>query len=145
VAGASDLPEQCRISSDFRVMYFDTDAGGVVHNIVYLRFIETARTLLAIQMGMSFREIERSNIHPVVTRTEIDYRRPARLGDEIRVNGRIVEWTKVRFWLEFEVIRPSDAVLLAECRQCLALVKMPEGRPVKLPDTFPASLSTGVG
>lgn len=143
--GTPDLPEQCRISTDFRVMYFDTDAGGVVHNIVYLRFIETARTLLAIQMGMSFREIERSNIHPVVTRTEIDYRRPARLGDEIRVNGRIVEWTKVRFWLAFEVIRPADGVLLVECRQCLALVQMPEGRPVKLPDAFPASLSTGAG
>ena len=62
-------------------MYFDTDAGGVVHNIVYLRFIETARTLLAIQMGMNFKEIERTGVHAVVTRTEIDYKSPARLGD----------------------------------------------------------------
>lgn len=136
-----DLPDQCRISTDVRVMYFDTDAGGVVHNIVYLRFIEIARTLLAIQMGMDFRQIERTKIHPVVTRTEIDYKRPALLGDEIRVDGRIVEWSGMRFWVEFEVVRPSDGALLVKCRQALALVRMPEGRPVRLPAGFPASLA----
>jgi len=135
-----EIPDQCRISTDVRVMYFDTDAGGVVHNIVYLRFIETARTYLALQMGMDFQQIARTNIHPVVTRTEIDYKRPARLGDEIRVLGQISEWSRVRFWVEFEIIRPSDDVLLVTCRQALALVQMPEGRPVKLPKDFPATL-----
>ena len=136
-----EVPDQCRISTEVRVMYFDTDAGGVVHNIVYLRFIEIARTYLAIQMGMSFAEIERTGIHPVVTRTEIDYKRPAKLGDELRVDGRVVEWSGVRFWVEFEVVRPSDGALLVKCRQALALVQMPEGRPVRLPDGFPASLA----
>lgn len=122
-------------------MYFDTDAGGVVHNIVYLRFIETARTLLAMQMGMSFEEIKRTQIHPVVIRTEIDYKRPAVLGDLITVNGRLTEISRARFWVEFEVVRPSDGQLLVQCRQALALVQMPEGRPVRLPDGFPDSFS----
>ncbi len=122
-------------------MYFDTDAGGVVHNIVYLRFIETARTLLAIQMGMSFEEIDRTGIHPVVTRTEIDYRRPAKLGDILVVRGRVVEWSGIRFWVEFEVVRPADDALLVTCRQALALVQMPSGKPVRLPAGFPASLA----
>ena len=38
------------------VMFFDTDAAGVVHNIAYLRFIETARTLLALEYGMDLHE-----------------------------------------------------------------------------------------
>ena len=135
------LPENCRISTEVRVMYFDTDAGGVVHNIVYLRFIETARTLLAIQMGMDFDEIRRTSIHAVVTRTEIDYKRPALLGDVLRVEGRITEWSGVRFWVEFEIIRPSDAAVLVKCRQALALVQLPSGKPVRLPDGFPATLS----
>ena len=29
-----------RISTEVRVMFFDTDCGGVLHNIAYLRFIE---------------------------------------------------------------------------------------------------------
>lgn len=121
-------------------MYFDTDAGGVVHNIVYLRFIETARTLLAMQMGMSFAEIERTKIHPVVTRTEIDYKRPAKLGDVLEIRGRLSEWSGIRFWVEFEVVRPDDGALMVTCRQSLALVQMPEGRPVRLPVGFPETL-----
>jgi YbgC/YbaW family acyl-CoA thioester hydrolase len=137
------IPENCRISTEVRVMYFDTDAGGVVHNIVYLRFIETARTLLAIQMGMDFAEIERTGIHAVVTRTEIDYKRPAKLGDILQIAGRVTEWSGVRFWVEFEVTRPSDGALLVSCRQALALVRMPSGKPVRLPEGFPATLAFG--
>ena len=129
------------ISTEIPVMYFDTDAAGVVHNIVYLRFIETARTLLAIQIGMSFEEIARTNIHPVVTRTEIDYKRPALLGDTVRINGRISEWSGIRFWCTFEVIRPRDGALLVACKQSLALVQMPQGRPVRLPPGFPENFS----
>jgi YbgC/YbaW family acyl-CoA thioester hydrolase len=137
------IPHNCRISTEVRVMYFDTDAGGVVHNIVYLRFIETARTLLAIQMGMDFAEIERTGIHAVVSRTEIDYKRPAKLGDVLRVEGRVLEWSGVRFWVEFEVNRPSDGAQLVKCRQALALVQMPAGKPIRLPEGFPASLAFG--
>jgi YbgC/YbaW family acyl-CoA thioester hydrolase len=130
---SQSIPDTCRVSTEVRVMYFDTDAGGVVHNIVYLRFIETARTLLAIQMGMSFEEIERTGIHPVVTRTEIDYKRPATLGDALLLHGRLDEVQRARFWCAFEIRRESDDALLVTARQCLALVQMPEGKPVRLP------------
>ena len=33
-----------RIRTEVQVMFFDTDCGGVVSNIAYLRFIEIART-----------------------------------------------------------------------------------------------------
>src|SRR6478609_8477366 len=42
-----------RIRTEVQVMFFDTDCGGVVHNIAYLRFIEIARTLLAEQLGLA--------------------------------------------------------------------------------------------
>jgi 4-hydroxybenzoyl-CoA thioesterase/acyl-CoA thioester hydrolase len=125
------------IEAAVTVMYYDTDAGGVVHNIVYLRFIEYARTLLAIQLGMSFEEVKRTNIHPVVVRTEIDYKRPAVLGDELSVHGRITEVRGARFYVEFEILRPADNALIVTCRQALALVQMPEGRVLRLPKGFP--------
>ena len=133
--------DRCRIATEIRVLYFDTDAGGVVHNIAYLRFIETARTHLALKLGMSFEEIRRTQIHPVVVRTEIDYRRPALLGDELVVNGRVTEVARARFWVDFTIVRPSDSSLLVACRQSLALVKMPEGRPLRLPEGFPESFA----
>lgn len=118
------------------IMFFDTDCGGVVHNIAYLRMIETARTRLAALMGMKLREMAQTQMFPVVVRTEIDYKKPARLGDEIIIQGRLESVERVRFWCAFEVRRAEDDALLITCRQSLALVQMPDGRPARLPDDW---------
>jgi hypothetical protein len=41
------LPQDLQLSTREEVMFFDTDIGGVVHNLAYLRMIETCRTRLA--------------------------------------------------------------------------------------------------
>ena len=115
------------------VMFFDTDCGGVVHNLAYLRMIETCRTRLAAQMGMDLRTMSETQVFPVVTRTEIDYKRPARLGDWLLIRGRLGELTRARFWCDFEMIREVDGVALVSARQALALVTMPAGKPQRLP------------
>lgn len=33
------------------VMFYDTDCGGVVHNLAYLRMIEACRTKLGAKLG----------------------------------------------------------------------------------------------
>ncbi len=114
-------------------MFFDTDCGGVVHNIAYLRFIETARTRLAAKLGLDLKSMAGTQLFPVVVRTEIDYRKPASLGDLIRVEGEIELLERVRFWCRFRVVNAQDDTLLTTCRQSLALVQMPEGRPQRLP------------
>lgn len=118
------------------VMFFDTDCGGVVHNLAYLRMIETCRTRLAALMGMDLQSMFDSRIFPVVTKTEADYRRPAKLGDWISIRGRLDKISRVRFWCAFEMIRESNGDLLVTARQCLALVAMPEGKPVRLPNEW---------
>ena len=112
-----------------RVYYFDTDAGGVVHNVAYLRMIEVARTDLAAGLGWTVKEMAETGIVPVVARTEIDYLKPARLGDELRIEGRLVLFEKIRFHLEFEVYRNADGVLLTRCKQTMVTVSLPSGRP----------------
>src|SRR5438552_15721464 len=79
--------EAPRVQTEIQVMFFDTDCAAVVHNIAYLRFIEIARTLLAEQLGMGLRDMSVKGQFPVVVRTEIDYRRPAVLGDKLVVEG----------------------------------------------------------
>jgi YbgC/YbaW family acyl-CoA thioester hydrolase len=123
-----------KIQTEVQVMFFDTDCGGVVHNIAYLRFIEIARTLLAEQLGMRLREMAVSLQYPVVARTEIDYRRPAMLGDTLHIHGRLESIERIRFWCAFDVKRPADDTLIAQARQMLALVQMPEGKPLRLPE-----------
>ena len=127
------LPQDLQISTREEVMFFDTDIGGVVHNLAYLRMIETCRTRLAGLMGMDLKGMAATKLYPVVVRTEIDYKRPATLGDHLRIRGRLDDVQRARFWCAFEVRRESDDAVLITCRQCLALVQMPEGRPVRLP------------
>ncbi|MEO5715873.1 MAG: thioesterase family protein [Luteolibacter sp.] len=115
------------------VMFFDTDCGGVVHNLAYLRMIETCRTRLAALMGMDLRTMSETHVFPVVTRTEVDYKRPAKLGDWLTIRGRLHEISRARFWCVFEMIRESDGATLVTARQALALVQMPEGKPMRLP------------
>ena len=43
------MPDTPSILAREEVMFFDTDCGGVVHNLSYLRMIKTARTRLAAQ------------------------------------------------------------------------------------------------
>ncbi len=128
--------ETPRIETREEVMFFDTDCGGVVHNIAYLRMIETARTRLASLLGMKLREMAQTQLFPVVVRTEIDYRKPAKLGDEIIVRGHLDAVERARFWCAFEMRRAEDEALLITCRQSLALVQMPQGRPLRLPEDW---------
>lgn len=117
-------------------MFFDTDAGGVVHNIAYLRFIETCRTRLGARIGLSLRDMAETQRFAVVTRTEIDYKKSARLGDELLVRGRLAQLGRARFWCDFVIQRPDDGALIVTCRQSLALVQMPTGRPQRLPEAW---------
>ncbi len=115
-------------------MFFDTDCGGVMHNLAYLRMIETCRTRLAAKLGMDLKSMSETQLFPVVTRTQIDYKRPGKLGDWLTIRGWLAEVSRARFWCEFEMIRNSDGATLVTARQALALVQMPEGKPQRLPE-----------
>jgi len=129
----SKLP---RIRTEVQVMFFDTDSGGVVSNIAYLRFIEVARTALAEKLGMPLSEMDRTKLYPAVVRTEIDYRRPAKIGDRLVVEAWLDELHRARFWCAFQITRPADETLIADCRQMVALVQMPQGKAVCLPEDW---------
>jgi YbgC/YbaW family acyl-CoA thioester hydrolase len=119
-------------------MFFDTDCGGVVSNIAYLRFIEIARTHLAEELGLRVVEMAQKETYPVVVRTEIDYRRPAKLGDRLMIEGWLDRAERARFWCAFRITRPQDDTLIAECRQKLALIAMATGKLLRLPEHWTA-------
>jgi YbgC/YbaW family acyl-CoA thioester hydrolase len=125
-----------KLVTDIRVMFFDTDAGRVVHNIAYLRFIEINRTLLGEQLGFRFGAMMDQGECPVVVRTEIDYRKPARLWDNLKVIGSLEKFERSRFWCAFTITRPADDQLLVTCRQMLAVVKLPEMTVMRLPKSW---------
>ncbi len=120
-------------------MFYDTDCGGVVSNIAYLRFVERARSALFAELGMDIKSMNESQLFPAVIRTEIDYRSPARLGDEIEVTATLVEVQKVRVSCEFHLLVKSDdgeGKEVAKAKQVVALVQMPSGKPRRTPEEW---------
>jgi YbgC/YbaW family acyl-CoA thioester hydrolase len=136
--------EQPRTRTEVQVMFFDTDCGGVVSNIAYLRFIEIARTSLAEELGLPLSEMAKTQKYPVVVRTEIDYRRAAKLGDRLVIDGWLDDLQRARFWCAFRISRPADKALIAECRQTLALVEMPAAKLLPLPSDW-EKYRSGIG
>ena len=79
---------------------------------------------------MSLAEMARSQQFPVVVRTEIDYKRPAVLGDTLVIDGWLERVERIRFWCAFTITRQAMIrPVLIRCRQMLALVQMPAGKP----------------
>jgi acyl-CoA thioester hydrolase len=124
--------ERPKAEREFTVYFFDTDAGGVAHNLTYLRWIEAARTDLAEILGWGIGEmVGGEHGCPVLTKTEVEYLRPARLGDRIRVVARLGEVGKVRFWVESEV-QGKNGEICCRSRQELASVDLVTGKPKPL-------------
>ncbi len=128
------LPSPPRVAIPVEVYYFDTDAGGVVHNVAYLRMIEMARSHLAAALGWTLEEMDRTGLVAVVARTEIDYLRPARLGDALLITAELVEMEKVRFRIRLEVLAAKEpGKVFARCLQTMVPVQLPGGRPQRIP------------
>ncbi len=118
------------------VAFYDTDCGGVVSNIAYLRYVEKARIALFAALGLEPPGMMGTGLFPAVVRSEIDYRSPARLGDGIHVSARLADVGKVRAICEFHLAATApggEPRTVAEAVQTVALLRMPEGRPQRLP------------
>jgi len=113
---------------EFTVYFFDTDAGGVVHNLTYLRWIEAVRTDLAEILGWGIGEmVGGEHGCPVLTKTEVEYLRPAKLGERVQVISRLGEVGKVRFMVESEV-RGAEGQVFCRAKQELVSVDLNTGK-----------------
>ena len=74
-----------------RVYIEDTDAGGIVYYVNYLKYFERARTELIRSMGVDKTAVMEDGSVFVVTSASIDYLLPARLDDEIVARATVID------------------------------------------------------
>jgi acyl-CoA thioester hydrolase len=113
-----------------KVYYEDTDAGGVVYYGRYLGYLERARTELLAEHGVIVSDYHREGIYFVVVRVEIDYRKPARLGEIVEVTTEVTETRNASMILKQQVLR-QDA-LLVDALVTFACIDQ-KGKPIRLP------------
>ena len=125
-----------------RVYYEDTDAGGVVYYVNYLKFMERARTERLRHLGFSQSQLAEDNLLFVVHSSEARYHAPARLDDQLRVTAQVLELNRASLRLVQQVWREKDETLLCEGQFLVAAVRAdtfkPRAIPPQLRDAFAA-------
>ena len=121
-----------RSTSRVRVRYAETDKMGVVYYANYFVWFEVGRTDLLRGAGWTYREMEVDGISLPVIEAHCDYRQPARYDDELEIRTVGALRSPVRVEFTYEVVRPSDVVLIATGRTVHASLN-PDGRPRRLP------------
>jgi len=127
---------------EFRTYYDDTDAGGVVYHANYLRYFERGRVEFFRERGVSVRELHDQGFIFAVVRLEIDYRAPAWLDDQLRVETEVLELGRSSFTLGQQVLRLTDGQLLAAGRGTLVWVG-PQLKAKRLPEAILRTLREG--
>jgi acyl-CoA thioester hydrolase len=98
---------------EIRVLYADTDHGGVAYYASYLRWFEIGRTELFRKAGLTYADVEKSGILSPVIEVFCKYLQPAKY-DEILV---IETWIEIlgrgSITFGYQVRRKSDNSLLA--------------------------------
>jgi tol-pal system-associated acyl-CoA thioesterase len=103
------------VSAEFilplRVYIEDTDAGGIVYYVNYLKFMERARTEFMRSMGFDKNSIFNSELMFVVQDVALQYRQPARLDDELMATAALAKVGGASIIMHQRMLR-GDAVLV---------------------------------
>ena len=117
-------------SLPIRVYIEDTDAGGIVYYVNYLKYLERARTELMRTFGFERAAVSDAGWNFVVSDVSLSYKEPARLDDQLSATAVIsaVGGATINF---YQTVRRDDTVLVAGDIQ-IACVDRGTGRPTRL-------------
>ncbi len=115
-----------------RVYFEDTDAGGIVYYVNYLKFMERARTELVRSLGFDQSVLQRENIIFVVHSVAARYHAPARLDDELDITAEVLELKRASLRFRQQV-RRTDGSMLCEGEVTVACVSADRYRPRMIP------------
>lgn len=119
-----------------RVYYEDTDAGGIVYYVNYLKFMERARSEWLRDVGWQQADLP---LLFVVRQVDTTYFKPARLDDLLDVDVSLESQKGARLVFLQQVRRGSE--LLCQARVEVACVDRSSLKPCRLPDEMAAALS----
>jgi len=112
-----------------RVYYEDTDAGGIVYHVNYLKYCERARSEYFFAQGLT--PIV-DGAHFVVRKMDCDFISSALFADIIDVKSRIKVINKASFVMIQEICREEKVLFRTE----VTLVLVKESKPQRINDNI---------
>ena len=115
-----------------KVFYEDTDSGGVVYYANYLKFFERARTEAITEIGLSNKKLlDEFGVLIIVKSCNIDYKKPAKLEDQLEIKSIISSISNSSFKMTQKVFRDDDLLTSSEIHLVIVDKK---GKPSRIPD-----------
>jgi len=126
-----------------RVYYEDTDAGGVVYNANYLKFMERARTEWLRALGFEQDVMmQQQDVIFAVRSIEIDFLKPARFNDALQVSACLEKTGHASMTLQQEVWRESQPqIILCRARVRIASLQASTLTPRAIPTEITGKLT----
>ena len=125
----TDGRRPARFEQTIAVQPEDIDAQGHVNNVVYLRWVQD---VAGAHWARATTPAERAAIAWVVLRHEIDYKLPARLGDQVIARTWVGENSAATYERHVELLRAADGKVLARARSLWCPVDPKSGRPRRM-------------
>jgi len=88
-----------------RVIYGDTDSGGVVYHAAYLRFFETGRTEFMRSLVVPYRELLKQGLILPVVECYIRYKAPAVYDDLLVIETSLAEIKNVSCRFHYRIYK----------------------------------------
>lgn len=122
-----------------RVYIEDTDAGGIVYYVNYLKYMERCRTEFLRTLGYDKPAILNDGKLLVVHNAEVKYQRSAKLDDEITVTAQVFKLAKSYVEFEQKVMRGNELLCVGLIRiVCVVQTAM---KPCAMPSDMYKQLS----
>lgn len=115
-----------------RVRYAETDQMGVVYHGNYAQYFEMGRVEWLRNLGLSYKWMEENGIMLPVVSLSMNYKKPARYDDLIRVKTIFKSQTSVKIEFDYEIYNEENE-LLTIGNSMLVFVDMKTGRPTAPP------------
>ncbi len=115
-----------------RVRYAETDQMGVVYHGNYAQYFEMGRVEWLRNLGVSYKWMEENGVMLPVVSLEMNYKKPARYDDVLRVKTILKSQTSVKIEFDYEIYNEQNQ-LLTTGYSMLVFVDMKTGRPIVPP------------
>lgn len=125
--------------STFRVRYYECDAYGHLNNVSYLRYMQESAFDASAAVGYDVARYVDMGHHWLVRESEIDYLRPVRYGDSVRVKTWVADARPTRSRRAYEFYLNDSDDLIARATTDWAFVNTATGRPAAVPPSLIAA------
>ncbi|HZD11656.1 MAG TPA: thioesterase family protein [Candidatus Binatia bacterium] len=112
------------------VKTYDIDFANIVHNRVYIRWLEDLRQQI-LEPYLPIGQMFAGRYSPILTHTEVDYRRPIRFGDQIEGVMWVQDLSRTRWTVQAEILKGD--VVAATGLQSGYFASLETLRPIRVP------------